>query len=335
MKIQGPEKCLHCGKCLSVCPSYRVYLEENASPRGRNLALLHKVETSKLDLCLLCERCTKVCPQNISFPAGYIRSHLGKDKSKQSMLVSAEMEKIKNFPLHLLVKRRLDENISQYFSDTGEFYVYASCGLRVLYPKALIRFGERIGWKDIHIPKSAGCCGILHLALGDYESTRKRALRLLGVFNQEKPVVVFCATCFWMIKRVYPLLFTGENEENAFERLADRTFFAFDFLRKVFSLEAELMLDDKILYHFPCHLGLPLTSEENNLKNIVGAQDFCCGSARLLLWIKGFQENYRRYWRGVLRGKHYLLTLCTGCYLNFSFLLKEPPQIGHWMEFLR
>lgn len=333
MKIQGPEKCIHCGKCLPVCPSYRFYLEESASPRGRNLALHHHVETSKLNLCLLCERCAKVCPQGISFPANFIIHH--RKKSGKLATISTELSKIKNFPLHLIVKKNLTEDFSKFFTNGGEFYIYTSCGLRVLYPEALIRFGKKVGWKAIHLPEEAECCGIIHLALGDLASTKKRALRFFEVFSEEKPLVVFCATCFWMIKRVYPLLFSGEREEEAFMKLADRTYFVFDFLKKGLSKEVELTLDQKILYHFPCHLGLPLTSEENHLKNTIGAQDFCCGSARLLLWAKGFPENYRKFWRANLKGKRYLLTLCTGCYLNFSMLLKRPPIVGHWMEFVK
>ncbi len=339
MKILGPDKCIHCGKCLPACPSYRLLLEENASPRGRNLSLAHRIETSKLELCLLCERCAKVCPQGISFPINYILYKLNNKSPNKLYTISNKLASFRNFPLHYILRKKISEKslerVSNYYTESGDFYVYASCGLRVLYPDAFLNFMRLIGKFPVHLPKSAECCGIIHLALGDLESVKWRALRFLEVFCEEKPVIVFCATCFWMIRRVYPLLFMGDEREVTFQNLAERTYFVFDFLKKGLSIEAKMIMDDGILYHFPCHLSLPLTSEEIHLKSIIKAQDFCCGSARLFLWKEGFPRNYRKIWREKTRGKYYLLTLCTGCYLNFNLLLKEPPKIGHWMEFIR
>jgi glycolate oxidase iron-sulfur subunit len=66
--------CIRCGLCLSVCPTYREYLSETASPRGR-VALTRKGLEGELDLgpnlieqmygCFACMACNNACPVGI------------------------------------------------------------------------------------------------------------------------------------------------------------------------------------------------------------------------------------------------------------------------------
>lgn len=66
--------CIRCGLCLSVCPTYREYLSETASPRGR-VALTRKGLEGELKLspnligkmyaCFACMACNEVCPVGI------------------------------------------------------------------------------------------------------------------------------------------------------------------------------------------------------------------------------------------------------------------------------
>ena len=66
--------CIRCGLCLSVCPTYREYLSETASPRGR-VALTRKGLEGQLELspnlmeqmysCFACMACNDVCPVGI------------------------------------------------------------------------------------------------------------------------------------------------------------------------------------------------------------------------------------------------------------------------------
>ena len=70
--------CIRCGLCLSVCPTYREYKTETASPRGRT-ALTRKGLEGKLELtpnlieqmygCFACMACDDSCPVGIS-PSG-------------------------------------------------------------------------------------------------------------------------------------------------------------------------------------------------------------------------------------------------------------------------
>jgi glycolate oxidase iron-sulfur subunit len=66
--------CIRCGLCLAVCPTYREYLKETASPRGR-VALARKGLEGQLELspnlneqmysCFGCMACNDICPVGI------------------------------------------------------------------------------------------------------------------------------------------------------------------------------------------------------------------------------------------------------------------------------
>jgi len=67
-------KCIHCGLCLAVCPTYREQLTEAASPRGR-VILARKSLEGELELdsgliahmysCFTCMACNDLCPAGV------------------------------------------------------------------------------------------------------------------------------------------------------------------------------------------------------------------------------------------------------------------------------
>jgi glycolate oxidase iron-sulfur subunit len=70
--------CVHCGLCLSSCPTYRVTGRETSSPRGR-VALMRGVAEGRIELgdavaeeaylCLGCRACETACPSGVRFGA--------------------------------------------------------------------------------------------------------------------------------------------------------------------------------------------------------------------------------------------------------------------------
>ncbi|WP_425216634.1 (Fe-S)-binding protein [Tumidithrix helvetica] len=70
------DACVHCGFCLSTCPSYRVMGKETDSPRGR-IYLMDGVNEGKIplsgaitqhfDSCLGCLACVTTCPSGVQY----------------------------------------------------------------------------------------------------------------------------------------------------------------------------------------------------------------------------------------------------------------------------
>lgn len=69
------ERCVHCGFCLPVCPTYQVLGEEMNSPRGRIFLMKEVLEGNLtqtevlpyIDRCLGCEACVPACPSGVPY----------------------------------------------------------------------------------------------------------------------------------------------------------------------------------------------------------------------------------------------------------------------------
>ena len=69
-------RCVHCGLCLSSCPTYVETALEMESPRGR-LALMKAVNEGRVEItprivshweaCLQCRACEAVCPSGVPY----------------------------------------------------------------------------------------------------------------------------------------------------------------------------------------------------------------------------------------------------------------------------
>ncbi|HIK16033.1 MAG TPA: 4Fe-4S dicluster domain-containing protein [Leptolyngbyaceae cyanobacterium M33_DOE_097] len=70
------DACVHCGFCLSTCPSYRVIGQETDSPRGRIYLMdgvnegeipLSPTTVQHFDTCLGCLACVTTCPSGVRY----------------------------------------------------------------------------------------------------------------------------------------------------------------------------------------------------------------------------------------------------------------------------
>jgi len=107
--------CIHCGLCLSSCPTYLETGNENESPRGR-IYLMRAVQAGRLpvngtavahfDSCLGCRACEAVCPSGVQYGGllEHTRDHVEKNYSRsfvQRFLRRVVIEKIFPFPLRM------------------------------------------------------------------------------------------------------------------------------------------------------------------------------------------------------------------------------------------
>lgn len=69
-------KCVHCGFCLSACPTYSILGDERDSPRGRIYLIKDMLEkdgppkpaiVSHVDKCLSCLACMSACPSGVHY----------------------------------------------------------------------------------------------------------------------------------------------------------------------------------------------------------------------------------------------------------------------------
>ncbi len=69
-------KCVHCGFCLSACPTYALLGDERDSPRGRIYLIKEMLERDQapaaqtvfhLDRCLSCLSCQTTCPSGVDY----------------------------------------------------------------------------------------------------------------------------------------------------------------------------------------------------------------------------------------------------------------------------
>lgn len=75
-EVSVMDSCVHCGFCLSTCPSYRVIGKETDSPRGR-IYMMHDIIVGKttlnqatvqhFDSCLGCLACVTTCPSGVEY----------------------------------------------------------------------------------------------------------------------------------------------------------------------------------------------------------------------------------------------------------------------------
>lgn len=112
---------------------------------------------------------------------------------------------------------------------------------------------ERAGC-EVVIPRDQTCCGQPAYTAGDWDACRRVVRHALAVFAGDAPVVVPSGSCAAAMFHEAPAVFEGRPEQDAVQRLAERTWELSDFLVNGLGLDRwPGRLDARIAIHPGCH----------------------------------------------------------------------------------
>ncbi|WP_456415807.1 (Fe-S)-binding protein [Thiolapillus sp.] len=307
-------RCVKCGLCLAVCPTYRLGASETRSPRGR-IALVQALSRRQLAVddycyevlgsCLMCRRCEAVCPSEV--PVGQlmdggrelVRSRQGwKERLLIAMLsrrfwgrllartgravLSASAPKGKMLAQARFETPALDEVHCPGGSDVlGRVGLFTGCTGSLFDGAALegaIALLLQAGYA-VRVPRNQVCCG----ALDAHGGNAARAARLLSA-NQavfasagELEAVLSIASGCGAHLAGYPAL--GKKHRDICTFLAQE---------QVISRLRFRPLEKRALVHLPCTLENVLHGAEAVLRLLrripglqieeAGKRGDCCGA---------------------------------------------------------
>lgn len=300
-------KCVRCGSCKALCPTYEEISTEAMGARGR-LALLWGLATGRITSsaalndrifdCTLCGACSGLCPPGVDIKEIFYhgRKILKKtDKKRRFLRLLTDfctkrpglsfkaLSMVQHILFPYLYKKRLIPfklDLPEYYltesrqvytvsKKRGRVAVFAGCTVSYLYPQ----LGEaliRVLHRlgyEVILPAGEVCCGAPLRSLGLEEEARRLAKKNLGIFGRLNVEAVL-SLC--------PSCTVALKKEyprligEGIENVADISTF---FVDKIdFSGFRHLVSPGKTaIYHDPCHLryGLGIEKEPREIiKNI-------------------------------------------------------------------
>lgn len=354
-------RCMKCGECQAVCPSFSATGREGEAARGKVRLIKALVEgelepskalAARLSTCLLCKACTATCPsgvrvdQLIIAARGELANKLGLPLYKRVFFRLLEHPGI--IPLSMGCARLLGilprhlpspgkpfrsqvSSLAKLRNPRSRVVFFAGCMINYAYPKVGVAVVEVLnkGGFEVEV-KEEKCCGIPALYSGDAERARANAEDNLKYFSGDETVVTACPTCAIAWKE-YPELVTGEAQRKASE-LAARTFEISEFFLKYIGREELGGIGARLTYHQPCHLayGIEVRHEPRELVKLIGKyveiEDKCCGFGGLFSYEHpemAEKINDEKINAIAESGAELVVTPCPGCKYQISAGLKR------------
>jgi len=227
---QDLTKCVRCGACKTLCPTYLVTHNEAMSARGR-IAMLGELYGERLShtrgladkifSCMLCGACKNICPTGIDIPEAMYhgRAALRRSYSKGRFLRSAlkmavarpdiafpilkVMRKIVYPPIQRaaglrsvppVASRPFNRGVQVYRlkKKIGRIAIFAGCSINYFYP-GLGNALSRILLSrgyEVVVFKGEVCCGAPLRSLGLEHETEKLARKNIEHFNRVRAEAV-------------------------------------------------------------------------------------------------------------------------------------------------
>jgi glycolate oxidase iron-sulfur subunit len=355
------DRCVQCGLCLPVCPTYGLDGVETESPRGR-IALVRAWELgtiaptptgdAHLDQCLGCRSCEAVCPAGVEYGALLVQARSRQRTRRKPTLRQRLLEALAARPtalaaaldlyrrLHPLLPRgwrrlpRPPARAPEARPEAGAVALFRGCvagpyeaGLR----EATVRLCAAAGIGDVAQPRGQACCGALHAHAGDIATAGMLAARNRAAFATAGMVLTVASGCH---EAVAAALAGAADTRDALDFLAAQA----DKLRFRPG-------NERIALHLPCtqrNVVRSVAATRALLARIPGLQVVeldsghgCCGAAgtRMTTDPAG-AARFRQPLVDQLHacGASRLLSANIGCRLHFANATALPVQ--HPLEFL-
>lgn len=187
--------CVHCGFCLTACPTYRLLGNEADSPRGRIYLVKQLLEGAgvsdltrlHLDRCLTCLACESVCPSGVNYhrliSTGRLLVEQQTRRPLRERILRALLRRVLPYPdrvrlllaplqwlrplLPAALRRRIPENLAAGVWPPNRhkrtMLALDGCVQAAASPRinaAAARVLDRLGISLIRV-KDSGCCGAL------------------------------------------------------------------------------------------------------------------------------------------------------------------------------
>lgn len=309
-------KCVRCGSCKALCPTFDNDPFEPMGTRGRLILLRGLLEgtikpspllNERIFSCILCGACEGTCPLGVDIPAAIYRGRAflrASDKKRRLLRsvarVSAKwpdqafktLRLAKRLILPFLVRRgifpfspelpdapfRKSEQVFKAYKKKGRVAIFAGCSTNYLFP----HFGDSLinvlqkFGYEVVLPKGETCCGAPLRALGLEQEAEELAKKNYHVLSRLK-VDAILSPCPTCTMHLRTEY--PKTIGKGLERAMDISTFFEDKLKPL----------DKIYktsyYHDPCHLyyGLGVKKEPREIikkagLDLAGSQEpGCCG----------------------------------------------------------
>lgn len=358
--------CVHCGFCLSTCPTYQLTGNELDSPRGRIYLIKSVLENNAfsnntiqhLDRCLTCRACETNCPSGVKYAE---LADIGREmiEGKRPLWQKALRTSVRkllttptllNFVAPLVKHASIQTPVKQQNGSKGRILLLGGCVQSTLSPNtnhAATNVLATLGYEIVETAQKE-CCGAIdqHLSAQDEALVKvKRNIdHWLALLESGVHTIISTASGCGLMVKDYPTLF--EVSDAYYQKgliVAGKTKDIAEFL-----FEQDLSLlsvtNEKISYHAPCSLqhGQKLPNLVEGLLEKLGYElapiadsHLCCGSAGTY---SIFQPEMATQLRNnklnnLSRSQPDLIvTSNIGCQMHLAKGTKLP--VKHWIELL-
>ncbi len=358
--------CVHCGFCLSTCPTYQLTGNELDSPRGRiyliKSVLENNVFTSStiqhLDQCLTCRACETTCPSGVKYGelADIGRKMIEGKRPLWQKALRATVRKLLTTPslvniaAALLRQGHIQTATKQQNGSKGRVLLLSGCAQPAFTPNtnhATINVLATLGYEIIETAQKE-CCGAIDQHLSAQDDALIKVKRNIDQWSAMlesgvQSIISTASGCGLMVKD-YPTLFeTGDAYYQKALGVAAKTKDIAEFLCEQ-DLSSLSVRKEKISYHAPCSLqhGQKLPNLVEDLLEQIGYEltpivdkHLCCGSAGTYSL---FQPEMATQLRNDKLNKlchsqpDLIVTSNIGCQMHLAKGTKLP--VKHWIELL-